>query len=74
MKDPYAVAFGLVIRDLRIKKNLSQEAFADLAGVDRSYMGRIERGEKNITLAKIYEVCGALGMTPAQVFQRIDIK
>lgn len=46
MKDPRLVAFGQRVRDLRKEKGLSQEAFADLTGIDRSYMGHIERGEK----------------------------
>ncbi|MBF4366292.1 XRE family transcriptional regulator, partial [Vibrio anguillarum] len=36
------------------------EALADLAGIDRSYMGHIERGDQNITLTKIYQISEAL--------------
>ncbi|MBY8156359.1 helix-turn-helix domain-containing protein [Vibrio fluvialis] len=60
MKDPRLVAFGARIRQLRKEKGLSQEALADLAGIDRSYMGHIERGDQNITLTKIYQISEAL--------------
>lgn len=71
MKDKQLADFGKVIRELRKEKGLSQEAFADLAGIDRSYMGHIERGEKNVTLTKIYQICDALGLSVSEVFSRI---
>ena len=60
MKDPRLVAFGERVRQIRKEKGLSQEALADLAGIDRSYMGHIERGDQNITLTKIYQISEAL--------------
>lgn len=71
MKDKQLTDFGKAIRELRKEKGLSQEAFADLAGIDRSYMGHIERGEKNITLTKIYQISNALGLSVSEVFNRI---
>lgn len=71
MRDKQLSAFGKVIRELRKEKGLSQEAFADLAGVDRSYMGHIERGQKNITLTKIYQLSEALGMGVSEIFERV---
>ena len=47
MKDPRLIAFGEKVRQIRKEKGLSQEALADLAGIDRSYMGHIERGDQN---------------------------
>ena len=61
MKDPSLIAFGEKVRQIRKEKGLSQEALADLAGIDRSYMGHIERGDQNITLTKIYQIADALG-------------
>lgn len=58
--DERIVAFGRRVREVRKSKGISQEKLAELAGIDRSYMGNIERGEKNITLKKIYEICDAL--------------
>ncbi|HFO0560477.1 helix-turn-helix domain-containing protein [Proteus mirabilis] len=60
MKDPRLVAFGEKVRKKRKEKGLSQEALADLAGIDRSYMGHIERGDQNITLTKIHQIADAL--------------
>lgn len=60
MKDPRLIAFGDKVRQIRKEKGLSQEALADLAGIDRSYMGHLERGDQNITLTKIYQIADAL--------------
>ena len=69
MKDEQLAKFGQKVRVLRKNRNLSQEAFADLAGIDRSYMGHIERGEKNVTLSKIYQIAKALGVEVSELFQ-----
>ncbi|KRG32577.1 XRE family transcriptional regulator [Psychrobacter sp. P11F6] len=60
--DERIIAFGKRVREVRRNKGISQEKLAELAGIDRSYMGNIERGEKNITLKKAYEICEALGV------------
>lgn len=67
MRDPRLEAFGKRVREIRKSKNLSQEELAALAGIDRSYMGHIERGEKNITLTKIYQISDALGVSAVQL-------
>ncbi|MCL6238245.1 helix-turn-helix domain-containing protein [Acinetobacter sp. ANC 5033] len=56
------VSFGLKVREQRKQKKLSQERLALLCNIDRSYMGRIERGEVNITLEKLYELAEALDL------------
>ena len=58
------IQFGQLVRKYRKEKNMSQEQLALLCNIDRSYMGRIERGEVNITLEKIYELAKALDVTP----------
>ena len=58
--DERMVAFGKRVREVRKSKGISQEKLAEMAGIDRSYMGNIERGEKNVTLNKAYEICDAL--------------
>jgi transcriptional regulator with XRE-family HTH domain len=62
MRDSRLVAFGEKVRQLRKEKGLSQEALADLAAIDRSYMGHIERGDQNVTLTKIYQIAEALNV------------
>lgn len=55
-----SIAFGQLVRKHRKEKNISQEKLALLCNIDRSYMGRIERGEVNITLEKAYEIAKVL--------------
>ncbi len=55
-----SIAFGQLVRKYRKEKNISQEKLALLCNLDRSYMGRIERGEVNITLERLYELARAL--------------
>ena len=69
MKDQRLVDFGNRVREIRKEKGLSQEALASLADIDRSYMGHIERGEKNITLTKIYQISAALNVDLIVLFQ-----
>lgn len=52
--------FGKRVREERVKRKLSQEELADKAGVHRTYIGMIERAEKNITLQNIEKIAKAL--------------
>jgi transcriptional regulator with XRE-family HTH domain len=60
--------FGQRVRELRLKAGLSQEAFADKCGLDRTYVGGIERGERNLSLKNIYRIADALGVSPKELF------
>lgn len=55
-----SIAFGQLVRKHRKEQNISQEKLALLCNIDRSYMGRIERGEVNVTLERLYELANAL--------------
>ncbi|WP_309657016.1 helix-turn-helix transcriptional regulator [Vreelandella vilamensis] len=59
-----AVAIGKNIREKRQANGLSQERCALVAGIDRSYMGRIERGEVSITVEKLYIIAKVLQCEP----------
>ncbi|MCC6448159.1 MAG: helix-turn-helix transcriptional regulator [Chitinophagaceae bacterium] len=59
--------FGERVREERLKQHLSQEELASRAGVHRTYIGMIERAEKNITLENIEKIAKALGMKPAEL-------
>lgn len=59
------------VRELRLAKGISQEALADAAGVHRTYMGSVERGERNISLENIVKIAHALKVTPGQLLQTI---
>lgn len=63
MKKDVLVKFGQKVREERIKRNLSQESLASKAGVHRTYIGMIERAEKNITLQNIEKISNALGIS-----------
>jgi transcriptional regulator with XRE-family HTH domain len=58
---------------LRIKAKLSQEAFADEAGIDRSYIGGIERGEHNVALINLLKIASALGISLAQLAHKAKL-
>lgn len=66
------LSFGQAVRQARKAKGLSQEAFADRCGIDRSYMGGVERGERNIALVNIEKIVRALDMQPSQFFRALD--
>jgi transcriptional regulator with XRE-family HTH domain len=63
--DQLAKALGAKIRAQRKAKGLSQDNLAYACGLDRSYMGRIERGEVNITVEKLYLLATTLQCEPA---------
>jgi transcriptional regulator with XRE-family HTH domain len=60
-KSQILLTFGEKVRSLRISKGISQEQLAHLADVHRTYIGMIERAEKNITLINIQKIANALG-------------
>lgn len=60
--------FGARVRDIRRKKELSQEALALLCDLDRTYIGGVERGERNISIINIYKIADALGVEVQELF------
>lgn len=62
MDDSILKVFGRKVRQYRQEKKLSQEDLADLAGLHRTYIGMIERAEKNITLVNIKKIADALNV------------
>ena len=70
-KDQRLVEFGNAVRYIRKEKGLSQEELASRAGLHRTYIGMIERGEKNITLTNILKISSALKVLPSNLFGNI---
>lgn len=67
-----ARALGEAMKRARLQRGLSQEAFADVCGLDRSYIGQVERGEKNISLESVLRVANGLNVKPSQLFAAAD--
>lgn len=64
MNQELAISIGTKIRETRTSKSISQEQLALLTAIDRSYLGRIERGEVNITVEKLYQISKTLEVDP----------
>ena len=65
--DGLLINLGEAVRALRKARGLSQEALADAAGIDRSHMGKIERGERNVTIMNIARIAIALNAKPSDI-------
>jgi XRE family transcriptional regulator, regulator of sulfur utilization len=62
---------GKRIRKLRDQQGWSQEEFADMCGINRSYMGRIERGELNLTVETLQKIAQGLGRSVSALLKGI---
>lgn len=72
VSNPNLTKLGRIIRVHREKAGYSQESFADKCGVHRTYIGAIERGERNITLRTLFILSDALGIKPSFVLMELD--
>jgi len=61
--------FGLRIKELRSAKGITQEDLAELTGLSRQYIGDVERGTRNISLANIEKIATAFQITLAELFK-----
>jgi len=66
--DAFKLAFGQRVRELRTANGLSQEALAEVCDLDRTYIGGIERGERNVSLINIKKIADALGVPVKELF------
>lgn len=71
-KSNLTVQFGEAVRTARVAAKLSQEELADRSGLDRSYVGGVERGERNPTLEVIAKVAAGLGVDLADLFAALQ--
>jgi transcriptional regulator with XRE-family HTH domain len=65
-------ALGGRIRELRLKRGYSQEAFADHCGVHRTFMGTVERGESNLSFTNLAKVASALDITLSGLLSGVE--
>jgi transcriptional regulator with XRE-family HTH domain len=67
------LSLGKAIRTIRLAKGISQEELALLAEVDRSYLGRVERGDNNAALLTLKKLADALGITLAKLMHKAGL-
>jgi transcriptional regulator with XRE-family HTH domain len=67
------VALGKTIKEVRLSKGISQERLALLAEVDRSYVGRIERGDNNAAVLTLSRLAEALDISVAKLMQKAGL-
>ena len=65
-------AFGKRVREVRLSVDISQEELAHRSGLDRSYVGQVERGERNLTLENIFRIAEGLGVPPAKLVVELN--
>lgn len=68
MKKIVLIEFGIRVKRLRLEMNLSQEQLAEKSGLHRTYIGMIERAEKNITLVNIEKIASAFNLSIKNLF------
>jgi len=72
-QDPSLVALGKALREVRIEQGISQEKLALLAEVDRSYVGRVERGDNNVAFLTLAALADALGLKISTLLNRAGL-
>jgi transcriptional regulator with XRE-family HTH domain len=65
------IRFGKAVRGRRQKLKVSQEEFADMCGLDRTYVGGIERGERNLSLISIEKIAQTFGISLSELFRGV---
>jgi transcriptional regulator with XRE-family HTH domain len=72
-QDPTLIALGTAIRKVRLSKGISQEKLALMAEVDRSYVGRVERGDNNVAILTLSKLTEAMGITLAKLMHEAKL-
>lgn len=72
-QDPILLSLGSAIRRIRLSKDISQEKLALLAGVDRSYVGQVERGDNNVAILTLTRLTSALDISIAELAQEAGL-
>lgn len=68
-RDPVLQAFGFAVKRQREAKELTQEALAEKANLDRTYLSDVERGTRNLGVKNIVRIAKALGVPPAKLME-----
>jgi transcriptional regulator with XRE-family HTH domain len=67
-------SFGLNLKKIRIRLSLSQEELAEMCHLHRTYIGSVERGERNISLKNIYKIAVALNVEPSKLLPQNKVQ
>jgi transcriptional regulator with XRE-family HTH domain len=67
-------AFGLVIREMRKKRKVSQEVLSEEAGLDRTFLSQLETGRKQPSLLTIFQLAAALQTNASELFVQVEHK
>lgn len=71
-KDTISKRFGLFVAKLRNERGMTQEELAFKSGLHRTYIGMIERGERNITLVNVMRLADAFGIRMSEMFSEYE--
>lgn len=72
MPDALLLAFGDAVRSFRTSLGISQEELGRRAGIDRTYIGRVERGERNVSLRNIVRIADALDVMASELIAQME--
>lgn len=72
MQKDLLLAFGQTVRRIRLSKDISQEQFADMCDLHRTYISDIELGKRNVSLENIGKMASALDMSISKLFQEVE--
>jgi transcriptional regulator with XRE-family HTH domain len=66
------MAFGAVLRELRLSRGFSQDAYAHHTGYHRNYIGQLERGEKSPSLSALFNFAGSFNLTTSKLLEEVE--
>lgn len=67
-----ATKFGNLLRDLRRKKGFTQQELAIDSDLDRTYISKLERGERMPTILTVFKIAGVLGVSPSSIMRELE--
>lgn len=71
MQKDLLFAYGQAVRKIRLSKDISQEKFADMCDLHRTYISDVELGKRNVSLENIGKMANALGISISELFQEV---